>query len=75
VPGFSEIRLQVKKIRYAIQKEWQRSHKDNEPLPYMPATVPYVRAADTDTVLLTTLVSRIIKGRMPFPRKKSCISD
>ena len=69
-PGFSEIRTQVKKIRYAIEKEWQRSRKKSQPLPHMPIVIPYVRAADTETVLLSNLLSRITKGRTPFPRIK-----
>lgn len=69
VPGFSELRNQVKKIRKSMHKEWQRSRKGSKVMPHMPAMVPYVRAADTETVLLSTVVSRITKGRAPFPRR------
>jgi len=44
--------------------------KKTEPLPHMSAIVPYVRSANTDTVILSTIISRITKGQAPFPRKK-----
>ena len=69
IPGFSELRNQVKRLRALTIKEWQRSRKDNT-LPLMPRTVTYVTHADTSSVFLSQIVRRMRLGLRPFPRRE-----
>ena len=71
VPAFSEVRNQVKALRYQIHKEWQRTKKKSEEMPAMSPLIPYVRAADTESIPLDKVVLRMTKGLRPFPRKSS----
>ena len=69
VPGFSELRLQVKQLRALTIREWQRVKANDGTLPVMPRSVTYVTNADTSTVPLSQIVRRMELGMRPFPRQ------
>lgn len=71
VPGFSELRIQVKQLRAVVLKEWERIRSNDGSLPVMPKSVTYVTNADTSTVPLSQIVRRIQMGLRPFPRQEN----
>lgn len=70
-PGFSEIRQQVKALRFAIQKEWARSKNKSEELPAFKKTISYVRSPDTTQYYVSHIARRLALGVCPFPKKSS----
>lgn len=72
VPGFSELRIQVKQLRHFIFKEWKRSRSDD--LPVLPKIVTYVTNADTSSVPLSQIVRRMQMGLRPFPNQENAKS-
>lgn len=71
VPGFSELRVQVKQLRQLIFKEWKRSRSDSDDLPIMPKSVTYLTNADTSSVPLSQISRRMKMGLRPFPRQEN----
>jgi len=71
VPGFSELRVQVKQLRALTIREWQRVNANDGTLPIMPRSVTYVTNADTSTVPLSQIVRRMKLGMRPFPRQEN----
>jgi len=71
VPGFSELRLQVKQLRLQVIKEHKRSRSNKDDEPLMPKSVSYVTNADTSTVLLSQIVRRMAIGLRPFPKQEN----
>ena len=69
VPGFSELRIQVKQLRQLIFSEWKRTRPNTEELPIMPKSVTYVTNADTSSVPLSQIVRRMQMGLRPFPKQ------
>ncbi len=67
-PGFSEVRHQVKRLTYQLEKEWQRTRRQTAPLPNMPKRIGYVRMMAAETVPLDVVVRRMQLGKRPFPR-------
>lgn len=71
VPGFSELRIQVKQLRALVIKEWQRSRENDGTLPIMPKSVTYITNADTSSVPLSQIVRRMQMGLRPFPKQEN----
>ena len=67
-PGFSEVRKQVKQLAFQLQKEWQRTRKEKDDMPPIPANIGYVRGFKSDTIPLSVIVRRMKLGKRPFPR-------
>ena len=67
-PGFSEIRTQVKRLSWHLQKEWQRSRKPSETSPVIPKNIGYVRGISCNTIPLALVCKRMQAGKRPFPR-------
>jgi len=67
-PGFSGIRLQVKRLYTIFSSEWKRTRRETDTMPTLPK-VGYVRGLKSDTIPISTIVKRLEKGKRPFPRK------
>jgi len=74
IPGFSEVRSQVKSLRSLLYKEWKRSKKESNEMPPLSPIIPYIRSTDTESIPLAKVVLRIAQGRKPFPRRQAHIS-
>ena len=68
VPGFSEVRETVKKLKTYAEKEWKRSRRGKTKCTHITKFIPYVRNPDDKDYLLSLLVKRMNHGLPPFPR-------
>lgn len=68
VPGFSEVRETVKKLKTYTEKEWKRSRRSKTKCTHITQFIPYVRHPDARDYLLSLLVKRMNLGLPPFPR-------
>jgi len=67
IPGFRGIREQVKKLNVLYKSEWKRIRKSDEGMPKLDF-VGYVRGLKSNKIKLSVIVTRVRKGKRPFPR-------